>query len=213
MPSKQAISFLKKTCTQWSDRQAPRLGVSVAFYSVLSFASLLVLITSLIAVVFGHESAQGALINEARELIGERGADTVQTLMKNAQKPTSGVFASLVAFVTLLFGASGVFSELQDALNVVWDVKSQTASGFNGTIRQRLFSFGIVLSVAFLLLVLLILSAGLAYIGRSFSELVTMPSLIMQTINFVVSFVVIAGLFGLMFKYVPAAKSRGKMCW
>ena len=137
----------------------------------------------------------------------------MQTLMKNAQKPTSGVFASLVAFVTLLFGASGVFSELQDALNVVWDVKSQTASGFNGTIRQRLFSFGIVLSVAFLLLVLLILSAGLAYIGRSFSELVTMPSLIMQTINFVVSFVVIAGLFGLMFKYVPAAKSRGKMCW
>ena len=205
MSSKQAISLLKKTYSQWSDRQAPRLGASVAFYSILSFAPLLVLITALIAVVFGHESAQGALINEARGLIGERGADTVQTLLKNAQKPSSGVFASLMAFVTLLFGASGVFSELQDALNVMWDVKSQTASGFIGMIRQRLFSFGMVLFVGFLLLVLLILSAGLAYIGRSFGQLVTMLPLVMQTINFVVSFAVIAGLFGLMFKCVPAA--------
>ena len=77
-------------------------------------------------------------INEARELIGERGAD-VQTLLKNAQKPASGVFASLAAFVTLLFGASGVFSELEDALNIMWDVKSQTSAGFKGMIRQRFF--------------------------------------------------------------------------
>jgi membrane protein len=206
MSAKQAISLLKETYTKWSDRQAPRLGASVAFYSILSFAPLLVLITAVIAFVFGHESAQGALINEARELIGERGADTVQTLLKNAQKPASGVFASLVAFVTLLFGASGVFSELQDALNLMWDVKTQTGSGFRGMIRQRLFSFGMVLSVGFLLLVLLILSAGLAYIGRSFGQLVTMPPFILQTINFVVSFAVIAGLFGLMLKYVPAVK-------
>jgi membrane protein len=172
----------------------------------LSFAPLLVLITAVIALVFGHQSAQGALVNEARELIGARGADTVQTLLKNAQQPASGVFASLVAFVMLLFGASGVFSELQDALNLMWDVKSQTASGLKGMIRQRLFSFGMVLSVGFLLLVLLILSAALAYIGRSFAQLVTMPPFVMQTINFLVSFVVIAGLFGLMFKYVPATK-------
>jgi membrane protein len=80
----------------------------------------------------------------------------------------------------------------------MWDVKTQTASGFKDMIRQRLFSFGMVLSVGFLLLVLLILSAGLAYIGRSFGQLVTMPPFILQTINFVVSFAVIAGLFGLM---------------
>jgi membrane protein len=206
MSAKQAISLLKETYTKWSDRQAPRLGASVAFYSILSFAPLLVLITAVIALVFGHQSAQGALVNEARELIGARGADTVQTLLKNAQQPASGVFASLVAFVMLLFGASGVFSELQDALNLMWDVKSQTASGLKGMIRQRLFSFGMVLSVGFLLLVLLILSAALAYIGRSFAQLVTMPPFVMQTINFLVSFVVIAGLFGLMFKYVPATK-------
>src|ERR1700748_2358999 len=104
MSVSQAISLLPRTYTEWSARQAPRLGASVAFYSVLSFAPLLVLMTAVISLAFGHESAQGALINEAREVIGNRGAETVQTLLKNAQKPASGLFASLVAFVTLLFG-------------------------------------------------------------------------------------------------------------
>jgi membrane protein len=92
----------------------------------------------------------------------------------------------------------------------MWDVKDQSASGFVGMIKQRLFSFGMVLSVGFLLLVLLILSAGLAYVGRAFGQLVVMPPLFLQTINFLVSFAVIAGLFGLMFKYVPAAKISWK---
>src|SRR5436305_6477093 len=99
----RAIGLLKESYEKWSDHQAPRLGASVAFYTILSFAPLLVLITAVIALVLGHASAQGALINEARQWIGDRGADTVQTLLKNAQKPTSGVFAGLVAFVTLLF--------------------------------------------------------------------------------------------------------------
>ncbi len=206
MRGQHAISLLKETYAKWSDHQAPRLGASVAFYSILSFAPLLVLITAVIALVFGHDSAQGALVNEARQLIGDRGADTVETLLKNAQKPASGVFASVLAFVTLLFGASGVFIELQDALNVMWDVKGKTASGFMGMIKQRLFSFGMVLSIGFLLLVSLILSAGLAYVGHSFGQLVPMPPPILQAINFVVSFAVITVLFALMFRYVPAAK-------
>jgi membrane protein len=206
MSVKQAILVLRETYTKWSEHHAPRLGASVAFYSILSFAPLLVLITAVIALVFGHASAQGALVNQARELIGARGAETVQTLLKNAQKPSSGLFASVVAFVTLLFGASGVFTELQDALNVIWDVKGQTASGVVGMIKQRLFSFGMVLSVGFLLLVSLVLSAALAYLGRAFGQLLPMPPFVLQAINFVVSFAVVAALFALMFKYVPAAK-------
>ena len=137
MAATQVISLLKGTYTKWSDHQAPRLGASVAFYSILSFAPLLVLITAVIALVLGHASAQGALVSEARQWIGDRGADTVQTLLKNAQKPTSGVFAGLVAFVTLLFGASGVFTELRDALNVMWDAKEQTASGVIGALGAK----------------------------------------------------------------------------
>ena len=162
--------------------------------------------TALIALVLGQQSAQGALINEARQLIGNKGAETVEALLKNAQKPASGVFASLVAFGTLLFGASGVFAELQDALNLIWGATLQTSNGFFGLVKQRIFSFGMVLSVGFLLLGSLLLSTGLAYIGRAFGELFTIPPAVLQTINFVGCFFVITMLFALMFKYVPTAK-------
>jgi membrane protein len=206
MTIRQAILLIKRTYFEWSDHQAPRLGASVAFYSLLSFAPLLVLITSLIALVFGQQNAQGALINEARQLIGNKGAETVEALLKNAQKPASGVFASLVAFATLLFGASGVFAELQDALNLIWGATLQTSNGFFGLVKQRLFSFGMVLSVGFLLLGSLVLSTGLAYLGRAFGELFTIPTAVLETINFIGSFFVITMLFALMFKYVPTAK-------
>lgn len=206
MPGNQTISLVKETYNQWSDHQAPRLGASVAFYSLLSFAPLLVLITALIAIVFGQQSAQSALINEARQFIGEHGAATVDQLLQSAQKPSSGVFASVVAFITLLFGASGVFIELQDALNLMWDAKPQNAGGVLGMIRQRLFSFGMILSIGFLLLISLLISAALAYIGRSFSHLLPVPAFVLEAINFIVSFAVITALFALMFKYVPTAK-------
>jgi membrane protein len=209
--SKKSITaLLSETYTKWSDHNAPRLGASVAFYSILSFAPLLVLITAIIGLVFGHEHAQGALIGEARQVIGDRGADTVQTLLKNAQKPASGIIASTLAFITLLFGASGVFTELQDALNLMWDVKPQASSGVMGMVKQRLFSFGMVLSIGFLLLISLMLSAGLAFVGHSFGQLVPLPPFVLEIINFVVSFAVITGLFALMFKYVPDTKVSWK---
>jgi membrane protein len=201
---KQTLAFLKQTYTSWSEHNAPRLGASVAFYSILSFAPLLVLITAIIGLVFGVESAHGTLVAEARQVIGDRGADTVESLLKNAQKPASGVFASAVALVTLLFGASGVFTELRDALNIMWDAPKQESSGFMVMVRQRLFSFGMVLSVAFLLLVSLLLSAALAYIGHSFGQLVPVPPFLLHIIDFLVSFVAVTALFALMFKYVPA---------
>ena len=195
--------FAKETYSRWSDHHAPRLGASVAFYSILSFAPLLLLVTAVMALFFGHESAQGALVNQAKQLIGDRGAETANTLLKNAQRPTSGAFASLVAFITLLFGASGVFTELQDALNIMWDAPKQTTSGLKAMLKERLFSFGMVLSVGFLLLVSLILSTVLAYLGRGFGNLVPLPPPVLESVNFAVSLAVVAVLFALMFKYVP----------
>jgi membrane protein len=213
MPTKQVVALLKETYAKWSDHQAPRLGASVAFYSILSFAPLLVLITAVIALVFSRADAQDELINQARQMMGDRGADTVSTLLKNAQKPASGVFASVVAFVTLLLGASGVFTEVRNALNIIWEATPQPPSGIKGMIQQRLFSFGMVLSVGFLLLVSLILSAGLAYLGHSFSQILPIPAVILEALNFIVSFAVITVLFGLLFKYVPAARITWKDVW
>jgi membrane protein len=206
MSTKQIISLSKETYNKWSEHEAPRLGASVAFYSVLSFAPLLVLLTAVIALIFGQSSAQATLVNEARQLVGDRGADTVQTLLKNAQKPSSGMLAGIVAFLTLLYGASGVFSELRDALNRIWEAPEDNSAGAWGFLKQRLFSFGMVLSVGFLLLVSLVLSTGLAYLGKSFGSVLPVPAPVLEAFNFVASFVVIAALFALMFRYVPNVK-------
>src|SRR3954447_17001125 len=202
----RAIPLLKDSYNKWSEHQAPRLGASVAFYSVLSFAPLLVLITAVIAVVFGQESAQHELVHVARQWIGDKGAETVESLLKNAQKPASGIVATLIAFATLLFGASGVFSELHDALNLIWEVPPKTDGGVLALIKDKLFSFGMVLSVGFLLLISLVLSAALAYIGRYFGGIVPLPAPLLEALNFLVSLAVITGLFALMFKYVPNAE-------
>jgi len=204
MSIKTWIPLLKQTATKWSAHQAPRLGASVAFYSLLSFAPLLVLVAAMAALVFDRTTTQSALADQARQMIGERGAETVKSLLVNAQKPSSGIFASVVAFITLLFGASGVFSELRDALNTIWDAEPKEESGWRGMLKQKLFSFGMVLSVGFLLLVSLFLSAGLAVIGKFFGQLVPIPVTVLEGINFLVSLVVITLLFALLFKFVPA---------
>ncbi len=200
---REASLLLKKSYSKWSAHHAARLGASVAFYSILSFAPLLVLMTAIVALFFGHENAHGALVNEARQVIGEHGARTVHSVLQHAQRPASGTFASLIAFITLLFGASGVFAELRDALNIMWDAPKQESLKFLSTIRQRLFSFGMVLSVGFLLLVLLILSSGLAYLEHSFGRWLPVPPFVLEMSNFIVSFAVVTVLFALMFKYVP----------
>jgi membrane protein len=205
MSIRSAFSLLKQTYNKWSERQGPRLGASVAFYTLLSFAPLLVLTAAVVALVFTQEQAQDGLIDEARQMIGDRGADTVKSLLANAQKPSSGVFASVIAFVTLLFGASGVFTELRDALNMIWDVKPENESGWLGMVKQRLFSFGMVLSVGFLLLVSLIISAALAFIGTFLGHVMPIPAFALEIVNFLISFGVITFLFALMFKFVPAA--------
>src|SRR5438309_6231499 len=194
----RAIALLKESYSKWSEHQAPRLGAAVAFYSVLSFAPLLVLITAVIALVFGQQSAQHELVHVARQWMGEKGAQTVESLLKNAQKPSSGILATVIAFSTLLFGASGVFGELHDALNIIWEVPPKSDAGVFALIKDKLFSFGMVLSVGFLLLISQVLSAALAYLGRYFGYLIPLPEPVLQALNFLVSFAVITALFALM---------------
>jgi membrane protein len=206
MTAKDAISLLKETASKWSAHQAPRLGASVAFYSVLSFAPLLILLVTVAGLVFDPQTTQRTLIDQARMTIGDRGADTVQALLSSAHKPASGLVASVIAFITLLFGASGVFGELRDALNTIWETSPKSQGGIRGLLKERLFTFGMVLSVGFLLLVFLIISAALAFIGKYFGQLIPVPEPVLHAFNFVFSLAVITVLFALMFKFVPAAR-------
>lgn len=213
MNLKPGISLIETTYSKWSDHKAPRLGASVAFYSLLSLAPLVVIVIAVLGLVFDRASAQNALSQQAGQMIGPRGADAIKSLLTTAQKPASGIFASVIAFITLLFSASGVFSELRDALNTIWDAKPQDQSGFAAMIKQKLFSFGMVLSVGFLLLVSLLISAALSFIGKFVGQVLPIPAPAFQAANFVVSIAIIAFLFALIFKFVPAIHIRWRDVW
>jgi membrane protein len=204
MRIKAAIPLLKETFNRWKRHQAPRLGASLAFYTLLSLAPLLILTAAVIALVFSKETVHRELVDQARQMMGARGADIVNSLLANAQRPSSGILASLIASLTLLFGASGVFIELRQALNTIWEAKPETGTGWKSMLKERLFSFGMVLSIGFVLLVSLLLSAALAFFGKFFGHLVPIPPAVLEAANFVLSFAVITVLFALMFKFVPA---------
>ena len=203
---------LKQAFWAWNDHDAPRLGAALSFYTMLSLAPLVILVIAIASLVFGHSAAQNEIIRQVQGIMGAEGAKAVETVIAHGQKPT-GVFASVIGAITLLVGASGAFSELQSALNKIWGVQPKGESGVASLIRARLFSFGMVLAVGFLLLVSLVITAVLAVVGKFFSEILPMPEFLMHTINFVVSFAGISALFALIFKYVPEARIKWKDVW
>ena len=198
------IALLKQTCIKWDQHNCARLSASVAFYTLLSFTPLLIVLTAVVGLAVSKTSAENDLVYQAKNMVGERGAEAVKTLLASAQKPSTGVFASIISFLLLLSGASGVFTELRSALNLIWDATPRISSRVMDLVKERLFSFGIVLSVGFLLLVSLLISAALAFITEFFAERISVPPVLLELANFLFSFAVITFLFALLFKYVPA---------
>jgi membrane protein len=210
---KDLWSLLRQTVAEWSDHEAPRLGAALAFYSILSLAPLVILMMGLMAIVLGHSAAQNQILGQVEGLIGHDGAKAVQGMIEHGQKPSTDALASIIGIFTLLFGASGVFGELRGALNKMWDVKPKAGSGIWITIRERVFSFGMVLAIGFLLLVSLGLSALLAALGKFLGGMLPMPKLVLHGIDLVVSLAGVAFLFALIFKYLPESEIAWHEVW
>ena len=192
------------TYSRWSLHHAPRLGAALAYYSLLSMAPLSILIVVICGFVFGRADAERDLVRQTAALVGPGGAATLKTLIDNAKRPEAGIFAATVALVTLLFGASGVFVELRDSLNTIWEVPEQSSHGFRGLIWQRLAAFGMVLALGLLLMLSLGLSATLAFIEKFATGLVPLPAAITgEVLNLLVSLLALSVLFALVFKFVP----------
>lgn len=213
MNLKDIWAILKKAFKEWSDDNAARLAAALAFYTVLSIAPLFLIAVAIAGAVFGREAATGALNDQLRGLIGDAGAEVARTTVEHADQPKAGVLATIIGVITLLFGASGVFGELQSALDAVWNVKPKPGRGIWGTIRDRFLSFSMVLVFGFLLLVSLVITTALAAVGKYTEGLAPGVPVMMQVANFVFSFVLIAGLFALMFKYLPNAKIAWRDVW
>nr|WP_239005419.1 YihY/virulence factor BrkB family protein [Gloeothece citriformis] len=204
---------MKETFKEWQDDNASRLAASLAYYTIISLAPLLILVIAIAGAVFGEEAARGQIVYQIQGLVGIDGARVIETAIENSNKPEIRNFASLISIGVLLFGASGVFAELQDALNTIWEVKVKPGQGVGTFIRKRILSFSAILGIGFLLLVSLVISAILSAFNSYFSHLIPGLEFIWQIVNFVVSFGVITLLFGFMFKFLPDAKIAWRDVW
>ena len=204
MAGKDVFGLLKSTASRWSDCNAPRLGASLAFYMLLSMAPLMILVVAICGLVFSQTSAQEQVLAQVRGIAGTAGEKTVSMLIESAHRPKSGITATIVAFITLLSGASGVFLELRDSLNTIWNAPKSTSAGWKTMVWQRVISFGMVLALGFLLLVSLILSAAITIVENFFTGLVPLHLAIAgHAANIVISLFAISALFALIYKFVP----------
>src|SRR5262245_26953104 len=166
----QTGKLFRTAAANWVQDKAPTLGAALAFYSILSLAPLLVIAVAMAALFFDREAAQRQLVDQLQGLAGEQGAAAVGELLKHARQPAQGILATSLGLLTLLLGASGVFGQLQEAMNVIWKAPPAPAAGIADLIRRRFLSFAMVLGSGFLLLVSLVLSAAIAGAGSFLSR-------------------------------------------
>jgi membrane protein len=200
--------LLKRAGSAWLGDNAPRIGAALAFYTLFAIAPILIIVVALAGFVFGAQAAQGQIVRQFQGLMGTQGASTVETVLQSIHKSAAGASTTVIALVALLVGASGVFNELQDALNAIWKVDSSRRGAWLTFIRQRLLSIGLVVAAGFLLLVSLVVTAFLTAAESFVNRITAISAIGLGSINFVLSFCVITFLFALIFKLIPDTAIR-----
>ncbi len=213
MSLKQMWRLLKETFKEWNDDKASRLAAALSYYTIFSLAPLLIIAIAIAGAVFGDEAASGEIVKQIQGLVGKAGAEVIQTALQNAQKPDTRNFASIISIAVLLFGASNVFAQIQDALNTIWEVEPKPGRSILLTLRKRFVSFAMVAGVGFLLLVSLIVNTALEAMLKYFNNLLPGFDWLWQIGNFAISFAVITVLFAFIYKFIPDAKIAWNDVW
>jgi len=214
MRPKVIWSLLKETFNEWSEDKAPRLGAALAYYTIFSLAPLLIIVTGIAGLIFGEQAARGQIVAQLRETAGEPTASAIEELLKNTQETGGGSLAAILGLALLLFGATGMFVQLQDALNTIWKVTPKPGRPILSMLRDRLLSFALVVGTAFLLLLLLVVSAALAALNR-FMPPNALPGDThgWQVINALVSFAFCTLLFAMIYKILPDVRIAWRDVW
>lgn len=208
-----AWSLVTETFREWSDDQAPRLGAALSYYTIFSLAPVLVVAIAVAGFFLGPEAAQGRLSQQLSDLFGSDGAAVVQTMLIKASERKAGLVATVVGLGTLLLGATGVMLELQSALNTVWKVVPKPGRGIKGVLRDRALALALVISIGFLLLVSLVVSAGLAAFGDMLGNALPGGLLLGYFLNYGVSIFVVGAFFSLLFRLLPDARIAWHDVW
>jgi membrane protein len=213
MRDRQVMAFLREIYDQWQKDNALSHGAALAYYTLFSMAPLLMLIIAIAGFVLGRAAAQGQLFGEIEGVIGPDGARTVEGMIASVSAPKSGLIASAVSLLTMLFGASGVFGQLRTSLNHIWEVSPTKHGGMLGVARQRLATFLIILGIGGLLLASLVLTAALAAVHDVLARHVPLLGELLPKLNFLLSLILTTTLFAMIYKILPDAQMDWRDVW
>ena len=206
--------LLKGALKEFFEDKSPKQAAALAYYTLFALGPLLLLAISIAALAVGQDAAKGAVSRQLAGFLGTSGGEAIDTLLAGADRQKAGIVGTIVGGVLLLFAAGGVFGQLKEALNRVWEVEAKKPDGFGRkvvqAVRKNFLSFVGVIGTGFLLLVSLVASAFLAAAGRYFESILPGSALLWQVLNFVVSFAFVALVFALMFRFLPDARIAWK---
>jgi membrane protein len=208
-----AWHLLRDSFNDWQDNNALRLSAALAYYSIFSIAPLLVLSVGVAGLFWKTDAITGHLNEQLRDYVGPQASEAIETMVKSTSHPAQSLIATIVGIIALLFGASGVFGQLKDALNSIWQVKAKPGLGWWVLVRERLLSFGMVLVIGFLLLISFVLTALLAAFSKRLEAFLSMPNWVWGGAGLIVSFAVVAVLFAFMFKVLPDVTNQWRHVW
>ncbi len=211
---RQAWKLIQKTIWAWLDDHAPSMGAAISYYTVFSFAPLLLIVMAVAGFVWGQAAVEGEIARQLTGLLGPEAAQSVQALLRSANHPTEGLVAGVLSLLALLIGATTVFAELQSALDRIWQVQAQPRSdGLWPMVRTRLLSLGFVLGLGFLLAVSLVISSGLSAFGRWAEGWLAASEALLYVAHAALSMGIATVLFAMMFKLLPRASVAWKDVW
>ena len=211
------LDIFKRTYQDWKEDHASRLAAALAYYTIFSLAPLLVIAISVAGLIWQYDAVEAQVMAQIQGLVGEEGATFVADLIGGASNPAKGIVATIIGIITLLFGALGVFNELHNALNIIWEIKEEKTEGFLQAVKKAIFdrflSFSMVLGIGFLLLVSLVITAGLSATQELVGNTFPIPEFFLQLLNLIISIGVITLLFALIYKYLPDAEIPWRYVW
>jgi membrane protein len=214
MNIRQIWTLAKAAFSSWLDDYAPSMGAALAYYTMFSIAPLLLIVISTAGLVFGEEAVRGEIFGQLQGLMGDQGAQAVQSLLESVSEPKKGMAGTIIGSVLLLIGATTVFAELQDAFDRIWRAPDKNKTGgVLQLIRSRLLSFGIILGIGFLMIVSLVFSAAIAALGKWWGPLFSNLEVIATVLNFVFSFALMTAVFAMLYKFMPRVKIHWKDVW
>jgi YihY family inner membrane protein len=211
---KGIVALFKNTASEWIQDKCPQLGAALTYFTVFSLAPLVLVLLAVFGLIFGgSDQAQHKITEQLQYLIDPSGIKVIQDIAANASKPQAGMIATAIGVVLALFGASGVFGQLQDALNTIWGVKPKPGGGVMGFIRTRFLSFAMVGGVCFLLLVSLTVETVLRGFSAYIKNLMPGGDILALTLFLVFDVAVVISLFAMIFRYLPDAKVAWRDVW